>query len=354
MWVHSVAVLGLVVTLGWASGCAAPAARTATFRESPVSVRAGDFRGPFSGRVVDAGTDRPVDGALVYATWGFVQGVGLTEPAGYAEHVGSTDDAGFYEIPRLRVKGEDNPTRRLSTFRLVIYKKGFAPYRSDHRFGDLGSRADFAQKSNPVRLTRWRSDLSQARLVKYAGSGPTMAAATAWALTEAASELDPDRQTSVLASDRAADAPPVRAEELLDPAYVKHVTGFEGTFQVQPLSDIPTSAQYDSIHLRAEGRTEDHDAAMRLWFLPVDRLTEHYEQVIGELPNIAERDEVGTRSVRVASDAGDILGLVYLDEKHSAVVLITCGASQCRNFEAVLALARQVKDRMDALLRGGR
>src|SRR5687767_13529176 len=81
--------------------CKTPMVRPATFRARPDSVKIGDLRGPFDGRVVDAETGRPVAGALVHATWSFVSGTGLVSPAGYGEWLGSTDSNGRYKVPRL-------------------------------------------------------------------------------------------------------------------------------------------------------------------------------------------------------------------------------------------------------------
>src|SRR5262249_31923857 len=139
-----------------ALGCASAPVRPAPFRARPDSVARGDLLGPFFGRVVDVDTQRPVVGALVQATWTFVDGFGLTGPAGYREWVGSTDAQGFYQIPRL----EDTPKARPSDFHLVVYKRGYLSFRSDRRFSDFGARNDFTQFGTMVELEKWRDDFS--------------------------------------------------------------------------------------------------------------------------------------------------------------------------------------------------
>ena len=81
---------------------------------------------------------------------------GLGSAAGsFALSFTATDASGRYRIREL----EDWPSgRRLISFHMVIYKRGYVAYRSDRRFSDLGPRRDFAQHNNEVVLERWRSE----------------------------------------------------------------------------------------------------------------------------------------------------------------------------------------------------
>ena len=344
----------LLLALILASGaCASGGVRPAPFPARPDSIESGDLRGPFDGRVLDAETDRPVAGALVHASWGYVTGTGAVAPAGWREHITSTDANGRYRVPRQ----DGGPGgARLASFRLVIYKRGYVAYRSDRRFEDYALRGDFAQKNLQIPLARWRPEMSHARHLRYIGGGATLAELTRWEVAEAVAERagrKPGTETPV--ESEPGIAPPAQvlhAERLLSAADVKQITGFAGDFDARELGDEPTSERYDSLHLQARGRDETHDIALRLWRMPVDDARKHIQELLGQLPGAKGGAELGDRSLRTATPKGDILGFGYLDEKHGTVVLITCGTSQCRSSETLLMLMRKVKDRLDAELGG--
>src|SRR5258706_1823513 len=63
-------------------GACAPVVQVASFPARPDTAVPGDLLGPFDGRVVDADSGKPIAGALVFASWGFEIGRGLTSPAG--------------------------------------------------------------------------------------------------------------------------------------------------------------------------------------------------------------------------------------------------------------------------------
>ena len=329
-----------------ACACATARVRPAPFRVRPDSVSAGDLRGPFDGRVLDAETGRPVAGALVYGAWSFVQGFGLNAPAGWREHVATTDSNGRYRVPRLE-RLVTGPSVRLADFTLIVYKKGFVAYRSDRRFEDFGTRTDFAQRHHVVALERWRPEQSHVRHLAYVGGGATLAALTSWELPEAAAEL----------GGKKVERKPTRtllAGKLLTVDDVKKATGFAGQFDVGELGDEPGAADYDSVHLRAKDQPESYDVALRVWVLDLAEAQKHYGRLIQELPNAQERNEVGDRSLRSTSDARDIFGVAFLDGRKGVVVLLTCGASQCRSLDVVVGLARVIKDRADAVLGSAR
>jgi hypothetical protein len=340
------------------TGCARTIAREAPFRARPDSTERGDLRGPFTGRVVDADTRRPIAGAMVYASWRFVDGFGFQEPAGWREHIGSTDATGAYVIPRLE-SGPKAPAR-LSDFHVVVYKRGYVAFRSDRRFDDFGPRFDFTQAGEVVALERWKPEHSHARHLRYIGGGSTLAELTAWEVADAVAELSGRRrpeapsapaggQASPGLAPPAAPADELDATRLLRPADVVAQTGFEGGFDVGKLDDDPTGPTYDNVHLKARGRSESFDVAMRMWRLPPDEATQRFTRLVEELPGAQAKNEIGDRSVRAATPGGDILGLAFLDEKRGFVVLIQCGASQCRSHENVLALARLVRGRLEDL-----
>lgn len=346
-WVARLALA--CVALG--SACSSAIVRPAPFRARPDSVIRGDLRGPFTGRVVDLDTDRPVGGALVYASWRFVSSdlCGDAAPAGFREFIGSTDSTGHYVVPELT----DAPAgARLSDFRLLVYKRGYAAYRSDRRFDDFGPRTDFTQDGYAVELVRWRPEFSHLRHLSYVGGGPALGHLVAWEVPDAIAELGGKRPASGESNSpnglSSAALPRLHANALLTPADIKALTGYEGAFDASELGDEPASSSYDTVHLQARGRDEAFDVAMRLWHLPRAEAATRFDKLAEELPGAKVKNEIGDRSLRASTPGGDILGLAFLDASRGVVVLIQCGASQCRTHETVLALARIVKERAES------
>src|SRR5258708_1687124 len=111
--------LTIIIVLGafWA-GCAGAIAQ-APFPARNDTVEPGDLTGPFDGRVGDAATGKPRSGAVVFASWGYEVGRGLTAPAGAATVSTETDSDGRYEIPRL-AKLPGGRTR-VARFTLIVY-----------------------------------------------------------------------------------------------------------------------------------------------------------------------------------------------------------------------------------------
>jgi hypothetical protein len=337
-------LLGLsAVLLTLAGGCARTIeARPAWFRVRPDSVDAGDLRGPFTGKVLDAANRTPVSGAVVYAVWTLERGSGLPTLAGYREALVSTDTTGAYTIPALR----DAPTdARVTDVTLVIYKSGFVGYRSDRRFDDLGARRDFAQQRHEVLLDRWRPEYSHARHVRFLGGGEAIAALTSWELDEAAAELSAGRRGTDLG--RSTSGPYLVAAQLLSGPDIKTITGYEGAFESGPLEDEPDTSVYSSQHFKALGRNATYDVAIRMWRGDADASLERYQDLVAGLPSVDQRDEIATRSFRTA-DQG-VRGVGFLDGKRGLVVLITCGENQCATDDQAVALAAQMAARAEAL-----
>ena len=339
-----------------ALACVASCAHSYSTRPAPFRVRidstdAGSLEGPFSGRVFDAATKAPIAGAQVYATWTLERGTRFAEPAGFREKLVSTDAAGHYTIPDLaaviRASKSDVPSGvRVSDFALVVYKRGFVAYRSDRRFSDLGPQLEFAQTDNQIKLERWRSELSHAKHLRYIGGGGAIAALTAWEADEAATELA-NRGNGHAVDDfsrggSSGAAPYLVAAQLLTENDIKSRTKYDGGFETGPLGDEPDTAVYSSQHFKALGRPESWDIAVRMWRVKSGSAVERYEELIGSLPSVEEKDEVGTRSFR--ANETDIRGVGYLDVPRGLVVLITCGIKQCSNIDDVVALATLIHD----------
>lgn len=336
--------LALALLLASLSACGSLPARTASFRAHPSSVAAGDLRGPYRGRVVDASSGAPVADALLYATWTMERGYGMSLPAGAREYVGNTDANGYYLIPATQDPGQDV---RITDFDLVIYKRGYVAYRSDRRFSDLGPRRDFAQLDQVVELEPWREDFSHARHLRYIGGGEALRALTAEEAEAAAIEL-------ASASDEAIATPLVvpqdrarlAAAQLLTGEDVTSVTGFDGSFESGPLGDEPDTEVYSSQHLRAMNLPETYDVALRVWRERPEAAEARYQALLDSLPGADEIDEIGDRSLRAAE--GSIFGIGFVDRSRGVVALLTCGQSQCDDLEVAARLGARIHERLRA------
>ncbi len=327
-----------------AVACTGSNVRTAAFRDRPDSVKPGDLRGPFSGRVVDSASGEPIAGAMVYATWSFHRGYGFTRPAGHEEFVASTDAQGRYNIPRLKVK---TGARQLSHFVLIVYKRGFVAYRSDRRFSDLGPRRDFAQRRHKISLERWRSEYSHARHLRYVGGGPAIASLTAWEVDEAAAELSGQTAVIRVGGDPFARVRRLVAAQLVTEAQIKKITKYDGRFETGPLGDQPDTSSYSSQHFKAIGRPESFDIAIRVWKVGLSAAQKRYARLLEDLPGASTTNEIADRSLRATQ--GDIFGVAFLDARRGVVVLMTCGQGQCSSSEDAANIGKKMHENVKKL-----
>lgn len=119
--------------------------------------------GSRSGRVVDAVTGEPIEGAVVVYVWRFSDF--MTMPGGRAAYYeGTTDKDGRYFIPAQRARKE-TILEGVRPESVVIYKDGYAVYKL-HRtygkppvgrsFGHLGQDQKYKKRGNLVRLYPWK------------------------------------------------------------------------------------------------------------------------------------------------------------------------------------------------------
>jgi hypothetical protein len=339
-------MVAVAVLIGSATGCA-PLVAEAPFPARPDTVEPGDLLGPFDGRVLDAATGKPVAGAVVWASWGFEVGRGLSAPAGAVTAHVETDSDGRYVIPRLAETPDDQ--RRVVRFTLVIYKRGYIAYRSDRRFEDISPRRDFSQRMNVVRLDRFPVGASHVRHVRFVGGGGPLKVALAPEIMQASLELT---EAATLAGESSAtiegEMKPLDAGPLLSLDELRAATGFTGEMVIDRLADLPRSPTYDSKHFRATGKPESFDAAVRVWKMPTAKMAEsRYERIVAELAKADVRDELGDRSVR--GTEGRILGVVVLDRERAAVLQLSCGADLCRDHELAVSIVRRILPRIDRL-----
>ena len=338
-----VAILAASLSAVGGAACG-PLVSEAPFRSRADSLQPADLLGPFSGQVLDSETEKPVEKALVYASWAFERGMGFVAPRGAAEVALETDANGRYRIPKL-TEFPGGLSMRVARFTLVVYRRGYVAYRSDSIFPDQVPRRDFVQRGNMVRLSPWSPELSFARHAAFVGGGAPVRRASAWELEQAALELD-----RAFAPPEPARRPRVallNAAPLLTADEIRVTTGFKGMFEVQRLRDLERTSFYDSRHFQAVGQSQAFDVALRVWRLDADAAEERYLKLLGDLPAAKSRNEIGDRSLR--AQEGNIFAVAFLDRRTDTVVEMTCGASQCKSHEVLLELARRVLPRLPRL-----
>jgi hypothetical protein len=327
------------------SACASPNLSPATFPLRSDTTEPGTLLGPYDGRVTDAGSQRPVPGALVWVSYAFCRGELLCTPAGSHTWTGETDADGRYAVPELdRFPG----SVRLDRVTLVIYKRGYIGYRSDRYFENALPRRDFAQHRNDVKLERFAEGFSHAEHLSFiGGSGALRAALRAEAL-----------QVSVDASG-AGPSVPFDASALLSVEELRQATGSTDDFGTERLSDRPRTPRYDSLHFKSVTRGEEGDAALRVFLFGNDAEAEkNFEEFAPSLPNAKAVDPVpdglGQRLALAKDGEGDhaIYGLIALDRPQRAVLLVTCGASLCDDPTDIQAIAQKALARLPRTGRG--
>ncbi len=334
----------------WLLAACAPIVDPAPFSQTPATTRKGDMLGPFEGQVLDAETEKPVKEALVSASWGFARGLGTAAPRGAFEEVVRTDADGRYEIPRL-VDAPGGLSARVARFRLVVYKKGYVGYRSDHVFPDGAVRRDFAQVGHVIKLDRPVDGFSHAAHLAYLAGSAAVRKAAAWELAEAGLEAQKRADAPLQQVLESPEARLLDASKLLTEEEIRSRTGFKGKFVLERLPDQPRSETYDTLHFRAAEQGEHYDVALRVWVLGGDLAKDEYGKLVGALPNVRVSEDAGTRSFRAGE--GDILAVIFVDEPLGTLVQVTCGIAQCRQYPVVAQLAKLIAGRLPALV-GGR
>jgi hypothetical protein len=346
-------VASRVICLAIASqfwGCAGPVAQ-APFPARNDTVEAGDLLGPFDGRAVDAANGKPLSDAVVFASWGFEVGRGLTAPAGAATVTTLTDSDGRYEIPRL-AKLPGGRTR-VERFTLIVYKRGYVAYRSDRRFDDLSPRHDFSQRLNTAKLDPAPAGLSHVKHVRFAGGGAPLKRAMAGEIVEAYLELAGGGKAPT-----APEGPPLDISSLLSIDELRAATGYTGSFTIEKLADFPSTPIYDSRHFNAADKPESYDAAIRVWKPGSEaELDARWTQLLHDVPHAEVRDEVGEHSIRGFDEVEDkqtknryrIYAAATIDKQKGVVVELTCGVDLCRDADQTVSLLKRVLARTDRL-----
>lgn len=119
-----------------------------------------------SGRVINAATGEPIEGAVVSYSWQFSGFVFAPGERGARHYETTTDGKGRYFVPTCRVVREhgigDGYLMRES---VLVYKDGYAAYKVSstykrpqvgRSFGDVGKEQPYRQQDNLVKLYPWK------------------------------------------------------------------------------------------------------------------------------------------------------------------------------------------------------
>ena len=267
----------------------------------PTPPMPGSLRGPFTGRVArldDEGAGRRrarlrrVDARARH---------GAAEPAGAREFVGSTDAGGDYKIPALgqlparRARHRVHAARLQARLRRVSQRspvprsRAADGLRAERQPGAARALAQRALARASPALRRWRHRGRRAHAV-----GARRCERRARRQARRGDDLRPGR----------GEGQYVVAAQLLTEADIKARTKYDGQFETGPLSDEPDTATYSSQHFKALGRPETWDVAIRMWRLEPGKAQERYEELLTQLPGVAEKDDIASRSF-VANENDD-------------------------------------------------
>ena len=326
----------------------------------------------FDGKIVDASTGEPIADAIVVGVWSYDAGAGVYGPSGSDEVEVVTDAAGRYRIPTAPYKAH-GPDARLVHFRLVVYKRGYASYRSDREMSG-GARKDFTVRHNTIQLRKWSESDSHAEHALFLRAPRAVRLASKWeghlanldlyrelGGTQALPGSDgSEGKVPTLPSantggggETGTPTPPPAGEQLLDamsmmsPADLQVRTGDEGSFVVGDLGDLPRTDFYQGVHLQAQDRGEEYDVAYRVWHKPPGGLDPVVARFQATFPELPVTDEVTEQTW--VYDAPDIRAVAFIDQDAETGVLLTCGPAQCTDIDTAVIVAKFLRANLNKI-----
>lgn len=337
-------------------GACAPLVRPANFVGARDLVTDATLLGPFDGQVVDAATSEPIAEATVVAVWSYDRGDGFIGPYGAETYTATTDAAGRYRIPatRLSVRGS---TVRLVDAYLVVYKRGYAGYRSD-AVPTGGPRSDFTVRHNRVELRKWQNSDSHAEHLLFLSPPRELHKAVQWEAELANLDLfralggaggpAPEVEGDEAVGPVTPTVPEVLdASGLLAPDEVRQRTGFTQAFEVKDLTDLRRTGFYHGVHLQATDADERHDLALRVWSAPpggMDPVAATIQETFGK---VKPTGDITPETWSVTAEGVHAVG--FVDRQQKIGVLLTCGDQQCADLDTALILAKHVYRNLDRL-----
>jgi len=115
---------------------------------------------PISGRVIDAETNKPIEGAVVLVEWTKTIGFGLTRTESYKVAEAISDKDG-----EIRLSGCYSPV--VNKPHVTVYKKGYVAWNDESIFPALTQRVDFTWGSYVFRLEKFRPEYSYDKHVSF-------------------------------------------------------------------------------------------------------------------------------------------------------------------------------------------
>lgn len=332
--------------------------RPAPFKGARNQVTDTSLVGPFDGQIVDSATGEPLPDATVVGVWSYDRGDGFVAPSGSETLTIQTDDAGRYRIGRapLRKRGR---SLRLVSFHLLVYKRGYASYRSDTLMAG-GPRRDFTGRHNRIELAKWRDRDSHAAHLLHLAPPREVARVSSWERRQANLDLyealgGGGKRAPGTSTGGALPGPGpgeqdlwLDASALIYPEDVAMRTGYDGDFVVEELGDYPRTDFYHGILFRAEDRSEAFDFSYRVWNQPAGGLEPIVEIFQDNLP-VEASSEVTPETWVYEEPGSGYRGVAFIDRDSETGVLVSCGPEQCIDIDTAIILAKYIQGRIAQL-----
>lgn len=333
----------------------APIVRPAPFKGARNQVTDTSLIGPFDGQIVDQATGEPVQDAVVVGVWSYDRGDGFIAPDGSETISVQTDEAGRYRIARAPMHKRGS-SLRLVSFHLVVYKRGYASYRSDLLF-EGGARRDFTGRHNRIELQKWRDRDSHAQHLLFLDPPREVARVANWERTQANLDLYKalgggggigDEHPDEGGPDERPQKGPtwLDTSQVIYPEDVAMRTGYDGEFEVEDLGDFPRTEFYQGVLFRAVDREAEYDFAYRIW-RPAD-LDPVIDIFRKSLP-VEANDEVTPETWVYVDPDTDFRGVAFVDREAKVGVLLSCGPEQCYDIDTAIILAKFIHGRLNRL-----
>ena len=347
--------LPLLLSLSGLIACA-PIVRPATFKGARNQITDTSLIGPFDGQIVDSTTGEPIQDAIVVGVWSYDRGDGFVAPSGSETLTIQTDDAGRYRIGRapLRKRGK---SLRLVSFHLLVYKRGYASYRSDAVL-EGGTRRDFTGRHNRIELSKWRDRDSHAAHLLHLAPPREVARVSDWERSQANLDLyaalgggesaNPDSSAPFPLTPTPTGERWLDASALILPEDVAMRTGYDGEFVVEELTDFPRTDFYHGVLFRAEDRGESFDFSFRVWSQPSGGLDPVVQIFRDNLP-VETSAEVTDETWVYEEPGSGYRGVAFVDREQDTGVLLSCGPEQCIDIDTAIILAKFIQGRLDKL-----